>query len=116
MCVYNKMNYAENYHTVENQNRQLENEIQKIKEEETMNDKKTFYSNQTVFYYKSLNYFLFFVYYILIAILLYFIFFLPKMDIFLKISFFIIFISYPFFVKPFQIFLWKYVFSFFIMQ
>lgn len=86
------------YNSIVNQNKQLDAEMQRYKNNYSTDEQKVYYQSQQVFYLNYFNSFLFIIYYALLLILCYFLYYSKTLSKYMRIGMVVGLTLFPFFI------------------
>jgi hypothetical protein len=81
---------------IQNQNRQLIEQKDKLEQSFSTDNQKTVYQTQYLNLYKTVNFFLFYIYLFAVCIVAYFLYKAPNMNVYMKIVYLALYLAYPF--------------------
>lgn len=90
------------YNSIVNQNKQLDAEMQRYKNNYSTDEQKVYYQSQQVFYLNYFNSFLFIIYYALLLILCYFLYYSKTLSKYMRIGMVVGLTLFPFFIMMFE--------------
>jgi hypothetical protein len=100
---------------VSSENENIENEINKIEDNDTTNNQIISYKNEQSSWFQSVNKILLFVYYLMVLVLMYIILISKKMSIVANIIIIVLLLTFPFVINSSEIMIYnllKYIWTF----